>query len=179
VNASYDAIVASPRGRAAWQVASPAFDGLHQLRAHARAAPPAMHQQLHDLRAMRLVRRPGRVELDRANDTFGIASDEEDCARMGCRKGTAPPVFCVRKRERREKTHGGAGVDGVDQELSEGPEIGITDGGQQSLDHGPHNATIGQTGATTAPGYQTPVANRSLSRQKRHLQPSRAGGASR
>src|SRR2546428_3639457 len=54
------------------------LNGAHQLSAQARAAAPAMHQQLRYLRAMRLVRCPSRVELDRTNDPFDIASYEED-----------------------------------------------------------------------------------------------------
>src|SRR5438445_5978899 len=52
------------------------LDGQHQLSAQTRAAAAAMHQQLHDLRAMRLVRCPGRVELDGTDNTFDIDGDE-------------------------------------------------------------------------------------------------------
>jgi len=79
------------------------FDRSHQPSADSLAAAAAMHQQLHDLRTMRLVRCPGWVELDGSDDAFGIAGGEEDCSRVGCRDGPAPPVFGVLAREGREK----------------------------------------------------------------------------
>ena len=54
------------------------LNGVHQLRVQARAADPAADQQLRNLRAVRLVRCPGRVELDGAYDPFAIARDEEN-----------------------------------------------------------------------------------------------------
>jgi len=74
------------------------LDGVHQLRAQACAAASAMYQQLRNLRAMWLVRRPGRVELDGTNDTRDIASYEEDCTGVGCSDGLSPPVFSALER---------------------------------------------------------------------------------
>src|SRR4030088_1585313 len=95
------------------------LNGLHQLRAQARAAATAVYQQLRNLGAMRLVRCPGRVELDGTRDPFDIASYEEDCAGVGCRNGPSPPVCSALERERREKTHGSSRLDRVHQKLSE------------------------------------------------------------
>src|SRR6266581_8090287 len=67
------------------------LDGLHQLSAQSHSAAAAMDQQLRNLRAMRLVRCPGRVELDGTNDSFDIAGYEEDCTGVGRRKGPSPP----------------------------------------------------------------------------------------
>jgi len=94
-----------------------------------------MDQQFRNLRAMRLVRCPGRVKLDGTNDPFDIASYKEDCTGVGCRNGPSPPVFSALERERREKTHGSSRLDRVYQKLSEGSEIGITHRQNQSLDH--------------------------------------------
>src|SRR5947208_13203548 len=104
------------------------LNGSHQLSAQARATAPAMDQQFRNLRAMRLVRCPGRVKLDGTNDPFDIASYKEDCTGVGCRNGPSPPVFSALERERREKTHGSSRLDRVYQKLSEGSEIGITTG---------------------------------------------------
>ena len=94
-----------------------------------------MYQQLRNLRAMGLVRRPGRVELDGTSDPFEIASHEEDRTGVGCRNGPSPPVFSAFERERREKTHGSSRFDRVDQKLSESSEIGVTYRRNQLLDH--------------------------------------------
>jgi hypothetical protein len=94
-----------------------------------------MYQQLRDLRAMRLVRCPGRVELDGTHDSFGIASDEEDGTGVGCRHGPTPPIFSALKRKKREETHGSSRLDCVDQKLGERSEIGVTHRQNQSLDH--------------------------------------------
>jgi hypothetical protein len=56
------------------------LNGVHQLSAQARAAAPAMDKQLRNLRAVRLVRCPGRVELNGPDAPFNIASDEKDGA---------------------------------------------------------------------------------------------------
>lgn len=94
-----------------------------------------MYQELRNLRAMRLVRCPGRVELDGTDNPFDLASDEEDCTGVGCSNGPSPPVFSALERERHEKTHGSFRLDRVDQKLSESSEIGITHRQNQSLDH--------------------------------------------
>src|SRR5437867_11449895 len=52
------------------------LNGLHQLSAQARAAAPAMDQQLRNLRALRLVRVPGRAALDGPDDPVGLAGPE-------------------------------------------------------------------------------------------------------
>src|SRR2546425_2905009 len=111
------------------------LNGLHQLSAQAPAAGSAMYQQLRNLRAMRLVRCPGRVELNGTNGPFDIASYEKDCTGVGCRNGPSPPVFSALERERREKTRGSSRLDRIYQELSESSEIGITHGQNQSFDH--------------------------------------------
>ena len=54
------------------------LDGLHQLSAQAHATAPAMDQQLRNLRAMRLVRCPGRVELDCTHDPVAVAEVDLD-----------------------------------------------------------------------------------------------------
>src|SRR5258708_27965281 len=48
------------------------LNGVHQFSTQARAAAPAMHEQLRNLAAMRLDRRPGRVELDGTDDPYDI-----------------------------------------------------------------------------------------------------------
>jgi len=111
------------------------LDGLHQLSAQPPAAAPAMYQQLRNLRVMRLVRCPGRVELDGADDPFGIASHEEDCTGAGCRNGPSPPVFSALDRERREKAHGSSGLDRVYQKRCERSEIGVAHRRNQTVDH--------------------------------------------
>src|SRR5881397_1304404 len=111
------------------------LNGLHQLSAQACAAAPAVYQQLRNLPAMRLVRRPGRMKLDGTDDPFDIASYEEDCTGAGCRNGSSPPAFSALERKRREKTHGSSRLDRVDQKPSESSEIGVTHRRNQSLDH--------------------------------------------
>src|SRR5882672_6549717 len=59
---------------------------LHQRSAQAHSASLPAYEQFHNLRAMRLVRRPGGVELDGPDDPFGIADNEEDRAGMRRRK---------------------------------------------------------------------------------------------
>jgi hypothetical protein len=54
--------------------------------AEPRSAAAAMHQQLRNLRALRLIRCPGRMELDRAYNTFGSAGHEEDGIGDGLQK---------------------------------------------------------------------------------------------
>ncbi len=94
-----------------------------------------MHEQLRDFRTMRLVRRPGRVELNGTDNPFDIASDEKNGLCVGYRNGFAPPVFSALHRERRKKTHGGSRVDRVYQELGERSKIGVRHRLGQSLDH--------------------------------------------
>jgi len=111
------------------------LNGVHQLSAQARAAAPAMDKQLRNLRAVRLVRCPGRVELNGPDAPFNIASDEKDGAGVGRSNAPSPPVFSAHERERREQTRGSSGLDRVDQKLREGSEIGVTHRHKQSLDH--------------------------------------------
>lgn len=59
----------------------------HQLTTQTCVPSPAMDQHLRNLSAMRLVRCPGRVQLDGTNNPFDIASDEEDRPRIECRNG--------------------------------------------------------------------------------------------
>src|SRR2546428_4131264 len=110
------------------------LNGLHQLSAQAPAAGSAMYQQLRNLRAMRLVRCPGRVELNGTNDPFGIASYEKDCTGVGCRNGCSPPIFSALERERREKTYGRSRLDSIYQKMSESSEFGVTHRQNQSFD---------------------------------------------
>ncbi len=112
------------------------LDGAHQLSTQARTAAAAMHQQLCNLRAMRLVRRPGWVELDSPNNPFGITDYEEDGARVGCNDGLSPPVLSALKRERCKKTHRCPGLDRVDQKLRESSKIGVTHRRNRSFNHG-------------------------------------------
>src|SRR5438309_11904886 len=51
------------------------LNGLHELNAQARAAAPAMYEQLRNLGAMRVVRCPSRVELGGAGDSVEMACD--------------------------------------------------------------------------------------------------------
>jgi hypothetical protein len=93
-----------------------------------------MDQQLRDLSAMWLVRRPGRMELDSPHDPLGIASDEENCPGGGGRYRPAPPVFGALDRQRRQKTHRSPRLDRVDKKSSERSEIGVAHRQTQSLD---------------------------------------------
>jgi hypothetical protein len=68
------------------------------LSAQARAAAPAVYKQLYNFSAMRLVRGPGRMELNSTHDAFDIASYEEDCIGVGCRNDSSPPLFSALER---------------------------------------------------------------------------------
>ena len=110
------------------------LDRSHQTSAKSRSTASPVDQQLRDLSAVRLVRRPRRVKLHRAHDLIAIARDEEDRARVSCRERLAPPVFGAVDRQRREKAYGSARLDRVDKEPSERPDIGVTDRRCQLLD---------------------------------------------
>lgn len=124
------------------------LDGSHQPRAEAHTATPAMYEQLRYLPTMRLVRRPGGVELDAAGNPFAIPRHEEDGTRVRGSKGPAPPPFGAFARERGEKTHGSARVDRVNQKVGESSKVGVTHREPQWLDdmcarvHGWHCRTL-------------------------------------
>jgi len=62
------------------------LNGSHQLRGQARATAPTMYQQLRNLRAMRLVRCPGRVELDGAGRSLRHREPRGRLHRSGMQK---------------------------------------------------------------------------------------------
>src|SRR6266568_3378562 len=111
------------------------LDRLHQRGAQASATPAAMHDQLHDLRAMRLVRRPGRMELDGAYDSFEIASDEKDGARISRGNRPLPPLLGSFERERRQKADRRSGVDRVHEKTRELPKVRVAPRWHQSFNY--------------------------------------------
>jgi hypothetical protein len=95
-----------------------------------------VHDELHDVGAMRLVRRPGWVRLHRADDAFFVARDQEDRAAMRGREMAAPPVERLLGSDRKE-TDRSAGIDGIHQQLGERMQVRFGDRQFQALDHAP------------------------------------------
>ena len=135
------------------------LNGLHKPSTQTGAATPTMYEQLRNLRPMRLVRCPGRVELDRANDPVGIAGDKDNRSGVGGRSGPSPPVFSALERERREKTHGSSRIDRIHQKQGETSEIGVTHRQHQLFDAGAvhlrKDAVVSRNALNSEPCFQT------------------------
>ena len=56
------------------------LERLHERPCDAAPARPPVHDQLGDVRAMRLVGGPRRLQLDRPDHPFGVAGDQDDRA---------------------------------------------------------------------------------------------------
>ena len=69
---------------------------------------------------------------------------------MGRGKRAAPPVLSALGRERREKTHGGSGLDGVDQKLGERLEVGVLTADSMARSSGPTSQLIQSDDITRA-----------------------------
>lgn len=57
------------------------FDSLHELHTDSIASGSTMHDQLGDVGAMRLIRRPTRMKLHRSDDVAAFARDEKNRTR--------------------------------------------------------------------------------------------------
>src|SRR4029453_15439287 len=60
------------------------FNRVHQPSAQTSTSTATMHDQLCDLAAMWLIRRPGRVKLPRPHDPAAVGSHEKDRTRVRC-----------------------------------------------------------------------------------------------
>jgi len=65
------------------------------------------------------------MHLHRADDPVGAAGNQEDGAFVSGVERAPPPAFGIGSGQRREKTDGRAGVDGVDEQLRQGADVGV------------------------------------------------------
>ena len=84
-----------------------------------------MHHQFRDFGAVRLVRRPRRMHLHRTGNAVNVPRDEEHGARMCRAERVAPPAFRFGDAQWREEADRGAGLDGVNEELRQGADVGV------------------------------------------------------
>ena len=89
----------------------------------ARAAGAAMHHQLGDLGAVRLVRRPRRMQLHGTGDAIGVARDEEHGARSRGAERATPPSVCIGDAQWREEADRGAGINRVNEQLRQRADV--------------------------------------------------------
>jgi hypothetical protein len=92
------------------------FDLRHQRTRDPASPRPPVHEQLRDVGAMRLVRRPRRMHRHAADDPRVVSSHENERARVRTIDGPAPPLTRIIDRERAHEADARAAVDGVDEQ---------------------------------------------------------------
>src|SRR4029078_10282850 len=97
------------------------------------SAPP-VHDELGNVRAMRLIRGPRWMHLHGPDNALVIARDEKHGPLARGRDGVAPPRFRSIERERCEKAHRRAGVHGIDQQPREILIVGVRNRRDQLFD---------------------------------------------
>jgi hypothetical protein len=67
------------------------------------------------------------MHLHRPDDAIGAAGDEKYGPGMGGGERATPPGFRIGDAHRREKAHGGPGVDGVNKKFRQRADVGVRD----------------------------------------------------
>jgi len=87
---------------------------LHQPLADTGAAASTVHDQFGNVGAMGLIRSPGGMQLNAADDSFNVTGDEKDRPPFDCLERSSPPLFGAILCERGKEADRSAGIYGID-----------------------------------------------------------------